>query len=175
VTAVQLRAKGWADRELHEAAIALRASCLGAGALFIVNDRVDLALAVGADGVHLGVGDLPVAAARRLLGPEAVIGYSPERVDDRLAEEAGADYLGVGPVFGTATKDDAGAAIGIDGLARAVAATRLPVIGIGGIDLARSQEVMAAGAAGIAVVSAIFFAGDPRAAARAFVREVGAR
>jgi thiamine-phosphate pyrophosphorylase len=166
ITAVQLRAKEWPDRDLLAAALALAPLCRAHDALFIVNDRVDIALASGAHGVHLGVDDLPVDAARRLLGPDAVLGYSPESDADRVrAEQAGADYLGVGPVYGTATKSDAGDAIGLDGLRRAVAATPLPVIGIGGISIERAAEVASTGAVGVALVGAVFFASDPRAAA----------
>jgi thiamine-phosphate pyrophosphorylase len=172
VTAIQLRAKGWTDRQLLDAALALAPLCRDAGALFVVNDRLDIALAAGADGIHLGVDDLPIAAARCLLGPNAVIGYSPERDADRLeAEAAGADYLGVGPVYGTGTKPDAGAAIGLDGLRQAVNQTPLPVIGIGGISIERAVEVVATGAVGVAVVGAVFMADDPGAAARR-LREV---
>jgi thiamine-phosphate pyrophosphorylase len=172
VTAIQLRAKGWTDRQLLDAALALAPLCRDAGALFVVNDRLDIALAAGADGIHLGVDDLPIAAARCLLGPNAVIGYSPERDADRLeAEAAGADYLGVGPVYGTGTKPDAGAAIGLDGLRQAVNQTPLPVIGIGGISIERAAEVVATGAVGVAVVGAVFMADDPGAAARR-LREV---
>jgi thiamine-phosphate pyrophosphorylase len=167
VTAVQLRAKDWTDRDLLAAAQELQARCQAHDALFIVNDRVDIALAAGADGVHLGVDDMPVEVARALLGPAAVIGYSPEADADRLAaEQAGADYLGVGPVFGTTTKGDAGAAIGLDGLRRVVAATPLPVVGIGGITIERAPDVVRTGAIGVALVGAIFFADDPQAAAR---------
>jgi len=166
ITTVQLRAKGWTDRQLLEAAVALRSLCRDAGALLIVNDRVDIALASGADGVHLGVDDLPVAAARRMLGPGALVGYSPETDADRQqAERDGADYLGVGPVYGTTTKGDAGAAIGVEGIRQAVAATALPVVGIGGITVETAAAVIEAGAAGVAVVGAIFLAGDPRDAA----------
>jgi thiamine-phosphate diphosphorylase len=173
VTAVQLRAKGWTDRQLYDAAVALRALTREAHALFIVNDRVDIALAADADGVHLGVDDLPVAAARRLLGPGTAIGYSPESDADRIAaEKAGASYLGVGPVFGSVTKLDAGAAIGLDGLRRVIAATRLPVVGIGGIDLERAPAVFEAGAVGVAVVGAVFLAPDPRAAAHRLAQVV---
>ena len=172
VTAIQLRAKGWTDRQLLDAALALVPVCRDAGALFVVNDRLDIALAAGADGVHLGVDDLPVAVARHLLGPDAVIGYSPERDADRLdAEAAGADYLGVGPVYGTGTKLDAGAAIGLAGLQRVVSATSLPVIGIGGITIEQAAEVAGAGAVGVAVVGAVFMADDPTAAAHR-LREV---
>ncbi len=174
ITTVQLRAKDWTDRQLLEAATALRSLCRDAGALLIVNDRVDIALASGADGVHLGVDDLPVAAARRILGPDALIGYSPESAADReRAEHDGADYLGVGPVYGTTTKGDAGAAIGLEGLQRAVTATTLPVIGIGGIAIETAGAVIEAGAAGVAVVGAVFLADDPREAAAQLARAVG--
>jgi thiamine-phosphate diphosphorylase len=167
MTAVQLRAKGWSDRELYDAALALRDICDDADALFVVNDRIDVALAAGADGVHLGVDDLPVAAARRLLGPDAVIGYSPESdIDRHVAEKAGASYLGVGPVYKSGTKADAGVPIGLDRLRHVVAATPLPVVGIGGITVGRAADVGAAGAVGVAVVGAVFLAGDPAAAAR---------
>ncbi|MEX1157620.1 MAG: thiamine phosphate synthase [Thermomicrobiales bacterium] len=167
VTAIQLRAKGWADRQLLDAALAIQPLCHAAGALLIVNDRLDIALAAGADGVHLGVDDMPVAVVRRLLGPDAVIGYSPETdADRRNAEADGADYLGVGPVYATGTKSDAGEAIGLDGLRRVVSATRLPVIGIGGISIEQAAGVVSAGAVGVALVGAVFMAADPAAAAR---------
>ncbi|MDQ3547824.1 MAG: thiamine phosphate synthase [Chloroflexota bacterium] len=172
VTAIQLRAKGWTDRQLLDAAQSLGPFCRDSGALFIVNDRLDIALAAGADGVHLGIDDLPVAVARRLLGPEAVIGYSPDNdADRRTAEAAGANYLGIGPVYRTGTKLDAGDAIGLDGLRRVVSATRLPVIGIGGITIEQAADVVNMGAVGVAVVGAIFFTADPTATAR-HLREV---
>lgn len=167
MTAVQLRAKGWTDRRALEAAHRLKRLCDDRDVMFLVNDRVDLALASGADGVHLGVDDLPVEAARELLGPDAVIGYSPESEQDRReAIATGADYLGVGPVFGTATKDDAGPALGLPEFRRIVQSVDLPVIGIGGIDRENARGVVEAGAAGVAVVSAVLFADDPAAAAR---------
>ena len=173
ITTVQLRAKGWTDRQLLDAAAALRPICRDAGALLIVNDRVDIALASGADGVHLGVDDLPVAAARHSLGPDALIGNSPETDADRQqAERDGAGYLGIGPVYGTTTKGDAGAAIGVEGIRRAVAATTLPVVGIGGIDVETATAVIEAGAAGVAVVGAVFLASDPRDAAARLARAV---
>lgn len=169
VTAIQLRAKGWPDRRALEAALALRELCESTGVMFLVNDRVDLALASCADGVHLGVDDMPVDVARRLLGEDAVIGYSPEGEADRAAALAnGADYLGVGPVYATATKADAGPALGLERFAEIVWAVNVPVIGIGGIKPDNARAVRAAGAVGVAVVSAIFYADDPAAAARAF-------
>lgn len=167
MTAVQLRAKGWSDRRALEAAKRLRTICRDLDVMFLVNDRVDIALVCGADGVHLGVDDLPVGAARELLGPDVVIGYSPEAETDRRdALLAGVDYLGVGPVFGTATKDDAGPALGLPVFERIVDEVDVPVIGIGGIDQLNARSVIEAGAAGVAVVSAVFFAGDPATAAR---------
>lgn len=173
VTAVQLRSKGWSDRKLLAAANELRRVCDRGGALFIVNDRVDIALASNADGVHLGVDDLPVAAARALLGSGKFIGYSPETAEDRvMAAEAGADYLGIGPVFGTTTKGDAGEALGLDRFAELVLESTLPVIGIGGIAIDDARSVIDAGAVGVAVVGAVFFADDPRAAAKELASQV---
>lgn len=166
MTAVQLRTKGWPDRECLAAAAMLQDFCRPAGVLLIINDRIDIALAAHADGVHLGVDDLPVGAARWLLGEEAIIGYSPEtHVDREAAERAGADYLGIGPVFGSRTKDDAGPALGLDRFAGLVRASNLPAIGIGGITIDDAPAVIDAGACGVAVVGAVFFADDPRAAA----------
>lgn len=170
MTAVQLRVPGWTDREALEAARLLRDLCNEFGALFIVNDRADIALASAADGVHVGVDDLPVEAARQVLGPHAVIGYSPERDEDRRQGEAqGADYLGVGPVYGTATKDDAGPEIGLERFGEVVTASSLPVIGIGGIGPENARPVIEAGGVGVAVVSSVFLAGDPEAEARKLV------
>lgn len=175
ITVVQLRARGWDDRRLWQAASGLRRISERYGALLIINDRVDVATASDADGVHLGVGDLPVAVARRLLPPGALLGFSPETEADRLeAEAAGIDYLGVGPVYGTQTKDDAGAAIGLHGLQRVVAATALPVVGIGGIAIDTAAAVVATGAVGVAVVGAVFLAADPELAARDLRTALGA-
>ena len=126
------------------------------GALFLVNDRLDLALASDADGVHLGVDDLPIDVARRIGGRNLVIGFSPE-TDEQAGDagKRGADYLGVGPVFGTATKSDAGTAIGLETVARRAELAGIPVIGIGGITAQNARSVMDAGAVGVAVVSAI--------------------
>ena len=170
VTAVELRVKGWTDRQALAAALALRSLCDETGTLFLVNDRVDVALASRADGVHLGVDDLPVRAARELLGDGAVIGYSPEGERDRAqAIEHGADYLGVGPVYGSSTKADAGPALGLERFAGIMGATSVPAIGIGGIDAGNARPVIEAGAVGVAIVSAVFLAGDPAAAAREIV------
>ncbi len=166
-SAIQLRWKSGPLSEALRSGQALRALCRDAGVLFVVNDRVDLALALGADGVHLGIEDLPVAAAREIAGDRIIIGYSPETVEDALvAERSGADYLGVGPIFGTATKADAGSAVGTGHLAAIVRAVAVPVVGIGGITAGNAPEVIAAGAAGVAVISAVIGARDIQAAAR---------
>jgi thiamine-phosphate diphosphorylase len=168
VAAVQLRAKRLSDRETLALARAMIEPCRQHGALFLLNDRVDLALAAGADGVHLGVDDLPLADARRLLPPGAVIGYSPD-TDDQAASagDAGADYLGIGPCFETTTKLDAGAAIGPEGFGRRARLSGLPCIGIGGITAGNAAQVIEAGAVGVAVTSAILRASDPEHAAHA--------
>mgnify|MGYP000574969260 FL=1 len=167
-TAIQLRWKVGPLAEAVRAGRALRELCREAGALFVVNDRVDLALALEADGVHLGVEDLPLAEARRLAGNRLVIGFSPSTLEEALAaERAGADYLGVGPVYGTATKADAGPAVGLEHVRRIAQAVSIPVVGIGGITADNARPVIQAGAAGVAVISAVVAAEDPRAAAAA--------
>jgi len=171
VTAVQLRCKGHTDREVLDLARKLRATTHDHGALFLVNDRVDIALASSADGVHLGVDDLPIEDARELGGPAFVIGYSPET--DEQAQSArlrGADYLGVGPVFGTSTKADAGAAIGLATISRRANLADIPVVGIGGITASNARSVVEVGAVGVAVVSAISMQDDPQGAAAALRR-----
>jgi thiamine-phosphate diphosphorylase len=172
-TAVQLRSKRLTDRESLELGLAIGERCRETDALFIVNDRLDLALASGADGVHLGVDDLPLHHACRLAPPGFVIGYSPETdAQTGTAKVEGADYLGVGPVFGTVSKTDAGAAIGVDTIERRAGLAGIPIIGIGGITPDNASIVIDAGAVGVAVVSAILRAPDPVAATRTLVRVV---
>ena len=173
VTAVQLREKSGTDLEILLTAERLRELCRDHDAAFFMNDRVDLALAAGADGVHLGVDDLPIPAARRIAGPEFKIGFSPSSdTESRSARLEGADYLGVGPIFGTISKSDAGAAIGLGLLKRRASIASLPVIGIGGIDADNAARVIQSGAAGVAVMSAILRANDPTAAAAALRKAV---
>ncbi len=172
---IQFREKSLPLPAQVEAAKRLRALCHAAGALFLVNDRVDLALATGADGVHLGQEDLPVGEARRLLGPGAVIGATCETAAEAAhATAAGADYIGTGPVYATPSKADAGAPYGPAVVSRVVAATPLPVVGIGGIGPGGAAPVIQAGACGVAVISAVVGAPDPGAAARAIRQEVAA-
>lgn len=175
VTAVQLRAKRGTDRETLELARRLNQLCRNFDALFVVNDRLDLALASEAGGVHLGVGDLPVDLARRLGGEALIVGYSPETGDQtRQAAHLGADYVGVGPVYTTASKDDAYSEIGPLGLARLSRIAQIPTVGIGGITPANAAAVIEAGAVGVAVIGAILRAGDPGAAAANLAATVNA-
>ncbi|MEX2465902.1 MAG: thiamine phosphate synthase [Gemmatimonadota bacterium] len=159
--AIQLRNKGESARDLVQAGHELRALTRASGALLFVNDRIDVALVIGADGVHLGPDDLPVPAARALAPEGFLIGRSandPEAARRAVAD--GADYIGCGTVFPTSTKADAGEVIGLTGLGRTAAAVGLPVIGIGGITEARAEAVAASGAAGVAVVGAVMDSTD---------------
>jgi thiamine-phosphate pyrophosphorylase len=153
-TLVQLRAKKLTARAHYELALAMAPVVQRAGARFAVNDRADIAAAVGADVLHLGQDDLAPAQARKTFA--GVIGLSThDEAQVRAACEAGVDYIGFGPVFGTATKENPDPVVGLDGLARAVRASRVPVVAIGGITRARVPEVLAAGAASAALISAL--------------------
>jgi thiamine-phosphate pyrophosphorylase len=170
VDVVQLRDKATSARERYETGLRLRELTAEAGVPLIVNDRIDLAGAVDADGVHLGQSDLPVAVARERLGESAVVGVSASTVEAaREAEAAGADYLGVGAVYGTDSKDVSGDrnGIGTERITAVADAVGIPVIGIGGIDADNAAPVIEAGAGGVAVLSAITAAEDPEAATAA--------
>lgn len=164
--AVQLREKDATAREIYELATRLRALTREYGAHFFVNDRLDIALAVGADGVHIGPKDIPIEAARAAAPKPFLIGISTDDpATARRAEAAGADYIGCGAVFGTKTKKDAGdERIGPDGLKRVASAVSIPVVGIGGIDKENISDLRGTGAAGVAVIGAVMKAQDPRAA-----------
>jgi thiamine-phosphate pyrophosphorylase len=164
VDVVQLREKELEDEALVAAAEPFRAACGEHGALFVLNDRPELVAACGADGVHVGRSDTPVAAARALVGDDRLVGLSASTPDE-LADVAGADYVGV-TAFATPTKDDAVAG-GLELLRAAAAALTVPWFAIGGIELSNVAEVAGAGAPGVAVVRAIRDAADPEAAARA--------
>lgn len=168
---IQLRDKGATARRLLARARALRDLVHPKGGMLIVNDRLDVALAAGADGVHLGPDDLPVAAARRVAPPGFVIGYSTDDpVEARRAEREGADYLGCGAVYATASKADAGDVIGPGRLDEVAGAVGVPVVGIGGITPARAAEIAASTrAAGVAVIAAVMDAPDPLVATRALL------
>ncbi|MFB6293091.1 MAG: thiamine phosphate synthase [Halonotius sp.] len=169
VDAVQLREKGRPLDERYELGGRLRELTSDAGVDLIVNDRIDLAHAVGADGVHLGQSDLPVSTAREILGPEATVGASVSTVSEaRLAAISGADYLGVGAIYGTDSKPDAETAndgLGVDALAKIVDSVTIPVVAIGGITPENASGPIQAGASAVAVISAITAADDPEAAA----------
>jgi len=166
---VQLREKEWPSGRLLPLAERLRARCAAAGATFIVNDRVDLAVAVGADGVHLGQDDLPARAARPLLRPGMILGVSTHSLEQaRAAQADGADYVAVGSMFPTQSKAEF-QLVGTDLLRKLRGEIRVPLVGIGGITHATVAEVIAAGADGVAVISAVCAADDPRAAAERFV------
>lgn len=167
---VQLRRKTASGRELYQWALRIQALCHQHQALFIVNDRVDIALAMQADGVHLGQQDIPASAARRLLGPDLLIGVSVGGVEEALkAARDGANYLGFGHIFRTFSKNKTTEPTGTDPIRVVGKATSLPVIAIGGIDSSNASEVIKAGATGIAVISAVSASPDPKAAARQIV------
>jgi thiamine-phosphate pyrophosphorylase len=173
VTAVQLREKECRTREFVELARGLKAILSPAGIPLIINDRVDVALAARADGVHLGQSDMEYRDARALLGPDAIVGLSVETTAQAGEVEAlDADYLGVSPIFPTPTKTDTAAAWGTEGLAALRKTSRHVLVAIGGINAANAAGVMHAGADGIAVVSAICEARDPEEAARQLRRAV---
>ncbi len=174
VDAVQLREKGVDARSRYELGLELRELTAEADVALLVNDRIDLARAIDADGVHLGTGDLPVEVAREALGPDAVVGYSASTVEEAIeGERAGADYLGVGAVYGTSSKADVpeeNDGIGTERVAEIAERVDVPVVGIGGITAQNAPAVREAGAAGVAVISAITAAEEP-AAATARLRE----
>jgi thiamine-phosphate pyrophosphorylase len=167
VKIVQYRQKSGSTAALYADALQLKHLCRDA--IFLVNDRIDIALAIDADGVHIGRDDLPLPVVRRLLKPEKVIGVSVRSLEEALkAEEDGADYLGVGPIFYTATKDDAGHPIGIALLRQIREACNLPLAAIGGITIENAREVITAGADMICAISATITAPDVEEAVKAF-------
>ena len=166
VTMVQLREKDCSTREFIDLALRLKAALDGSGVPLLINDRVDVALASDADGVHIGQSDMPYAMARALLGPSKIIGLSAENMEQVLEAEAlDIDYLAISPVYATPTKTDTAAPFGLEGLAAAAAVSRHPLVAIGGMNAATAAGAVRSGAWGIAVVSAIMSAPDPRLAA----------
>jgi thiamine-phosphate pyrophosphorylase len=166
--AVQIRDKSATAQNLGLAVAECQPLARKYGAALLVNDRVDVAFLCGADGAHVGQEDLPAAAARRLLPRPAILGVSVSTLEEaERAARDGADYLGVGPVFATGTKKDAGAPLGLEAIAALVQAASLPVVAIGGIDYENVAAVLRTGVAGVAVVSAVSGAADMAAAARA--------
>lgn len=176
VSAVQLREKDLDTREFYEEGLRIRDFLRSSGVPLIINDRIDLALALDADGVHLGQGDMPVNVARRILGPDRVIGLSVEKLaqinDGAVAD---ANYLGISPVFLTGTKPELDTSWGLEGIRVARSLTDLPLVAIGSIKQENAADVIRAGADCVAVVTAIVAANDPREATRLLLDEVRAR
>lgn len=170
VTLVQYRAKTASSAEMYAEALQLKALCDSFNVPLIINDRLDIAMAVGAAGIHLGQDDLPCAVARKLLGEDYIIGVSAHNpAEAKAALQSGADYLGCGAVFGTATKADV-KKLGTDGLAAICKAKGLPVVGIGGVTADNYREVRAAGADGAAIVSGILAQPDIRTTVEAIAK-----
>ena len=170
VTLVQYRDKTQESRVLYERAVKMKALCDKYNVPMLVDDRADIAFAVGAAGVHVGQSDLPAEVARRMLGADAIIGVSAHNAEEALAAEAaGADYLGCGAVYPTGTKKDT-SVIGVKGLKAIRAVTKLPFVGIGGVTLANYRDVLNAGADGAAIVSAILSADDIESTVQKFVQ-----
>lgn len=173
VRAVQLREKDLPGSELYRLATELRQLTAEFGARLIINDRLDIALAVDADGVHVGVSSLPVAVVRALLGSEKIIGYSAHAIAEaHAAHMAGADFVSYGPVFHTPSKAAFGAPCGTEMLAEAVATLAIPVIALGGINPTNLGAALAAAPDGIAVIAALMAAADPRLAAASLLKKI---
>ena len=167
VSCVQLREKSCSTREFIEEALAIRPLLAQHKIPLIINDRIDVALAVEADGVHLGQKDMPCPQARRLVPETMLIGISAESLGDAVqAAKEGADYIGVSPIYATPTKTDTAPPLGLEGLLAIRAAVDIPLVGIGGVNTANAGDVIKNGADGVAVVSAIVAADNPEAAAR---------
>lgn len=166
---IQFRDKRLSTKELLRIGEGIKRICEENGVTFIVNDRLDLALALEADGVHLGQEDMPISIARKFLG-ERIIGGSAGNITELLhCLEQGADYVGFGPVFQTKTKEDAGPSVGLASLREIVRLSRVPVVAIGGIGPQNAKEVLETGAYGIAVISSVVTAEDPKLAAKALM------
>ncbi|MCL1926525.1 MAG: thiamine phosphate synthase [Syntrophorhabdaceae bacterium] len=166
VHAVQLREKDLGSRDLLELALKIRALTSAYGAKLLINDRIDIALAADADGVHMGRNSIPTRDARRLMGPDRLIGCSTHTAKQLAeAEAGGADFAVFGPVYFTPSKAAFGPPLGVDTLRAACASTRIPVFALGGVGAENINEVIAAGANGVSMISAILAAKDPRQAA----------
>lgn len=173
VGVVQYRDKQSSTRVMVEKAALLGAVCRQAGVCFLINDRIDVALAVEADGVHLGQDDMPLGLARKILGPDRCIGVTVHNLEElKRAEADGADYLSAAPVFATATKPDHQQPLGFEGVRRLALAARKPLVAIGGIDQSNAAGVIRSGARGVCVVSAVMAAADPEQATQALYAAV---
>lgn len=168
VTCVQLREKKCDTREFIDEALLIKDFLKSKQIPLIINDRLDVALAVHADGIHLGHSDMPFSMAKKIVGRSMIVGISAESLDDAVqAEKQGADYIGVSPIFNTPTKTDTAPPLGLAGLQRIRERVDIPLVGIGGLNLTNTREVIEGGADGIAVVSAIVSADNPELAAKA--------
>lgn len=166
VTLVQLREKTCSSREFYEKALRLKRILSRYQVPLIINDRLDIALAVDAEGLHIGQSDLPYSVARKLLGPDKIIGLSVETLEDsKLANSLDIDYIGISPVFSTPTKTDTAVAVGLDGSAAINLLSVHPSVGIGGINIENVASVIESGCAGASLVSAIMSAVNPGSAA----------
>jgi len=172
-TVIQLREKDRCTRDILRIAVEIRKLTCQSGTLFIINDRIDIALAIDADGVHLGQEDMPLPYARKILGKEKIIGVSVGGIEEAVrAEREGADYLGVGSIFLTPSKSDAGQPVGLDTLSEVRSLVKTPIVAIGGITLNNIEEVLKAGADGVAVISAVACAADVRKATSELLRKI---
>ena len=170
VTIVQLREKECTTREFVNLAIQLKEILSPHHIPLIINDRVDIALAANADGIHVGQSDMPYPMLIKLIGNQKIIGLSVENIEQVIqANQLEVDYIGLSPVFGTTTKKDLGKPFGLEGIRKAVSLSRHPVVGIGGIQLNNAADVIKAGASGVAVVSAICSAENPYQAAKELI------
>lgn len=173
VTCVQLREKNCPIRDFIEQADSIKAYLRAHDIPLIINDRLDVAQAVGADGVHLGQSDMPLNVAREILKDSMMIGISAESLGDAIeAEKGGADYIGVSPIYATPTKTDTAPPLGLEGLREIRNAVRIPLVGIGGLTKDNAGEVIKHGADGVAVVSAIVSADDPELATKELLKTV---
>ncbi|GAC1360972.1 MAG: thiamine phosphate synthase [Ktedonobacteraceae bacterium] len=175
-TVIQLRDKDASTKTLVEEGLALRKLTRAHNALLIVNDRIDVALAVDADGAHVGQDDMPGEIARKLLGPDRILGISAGNMDEaRAAVAVGADYLGVGPIYATRGKADAGEPVGLSLLSEIARRYTTPLVAIGGVTAANTREIIQAGATGMAVITAVVNAEDISAATRILVAALAAQ
>jgi thiamine-phosphate pyrophosphorylase len=173
VTLVQLREKGATTKEFYQEGLKIRAYLEERNIPLIINDRIDIALALDAEGVHLGQEDMPIDVARKIVGPQKIIGASVFTLEEaKIAEAMGADYLGLSPLFVTETKPELTRQIGIENIPSLKEAVQIPVVGIGSMSQANAYETVKAGLDGVAVVSAICARQDPKAAAEAIKKEV---
>ena len=173
VSCIQLREKTCSTREFIDESLAIRSLLARHGIPLIINDRVDVALAVKADGIHLGQKDMPCSMARQLIPESMIVGISVESLDDAIAaQKDGADYLGVSPIYSTPTKIDTAQPLGLEGLRSIRSEVDLPLVGIGGLNADNAAAVIYSGADGVAVVSAIVAADDPEAATRDLIEIV---